>query len=93
MSDYITDNLPNELKIEIFNNCTYVSKILIYSFLKEFDNSSQLDFNILSKELNKYIENKDLEDLILLNNDKILDKILQIKPQKILSGYIFKSNR
>jgi len=82
MSDYITDNLPNDLKIEIFNNCTYVSKFLIYSFLKEFDTSSELDFNILSKELNKYIENKDLEDLILLNNDKILDKILQIKPQK-----------
>ena len=78
MSNYIIDNLPNELKKEIFNNSNYISKIIFYNFLKDYDTINLSEWN---KELNKYIDNNNLEELILLNDNKLLDKILEQKPK------------
>ena len=82
-------DLPLELRIEIFNNCSYVSRLSLYQYILQYDGVIDRYLNIMKKQLNKILSIDDIREIFEFDNDKLLKIILDIIPEEVyLDRYI-----
>lgn len=72
--------LPIEIKLEIFNKSTYVSKISIYQYIITYDEVADRYLELIKSQLNKVIFIRDIKEIFKTDNVKLYKLILEMSP-------------
>lgn len=80
MSENYLSELPVELKIEIYQRCSYVEKLVYYLYLVKYDSIDLRYMNLIKSSLYRLITQRELKTLVKYNNIDLLDLVIGMEP-------------